>query len=40
MIVIMDEVEQHMAKLYEEEDAAITATYEQFFNTIVRAACL
>jgi hypothetical protein len=36
-IVIMEEVEEHMAQLYGEEDAAITATYEQFFQKIVRA---
>jgi hypothetical protein len=32
----MEEVEEHMAQLYGEEDAAITATYEQFFQKIVR----
>ncbi len=36
VIVIMEEVEEHMAQLYGEEDAAITATYEQFFQKIVR----
>ncbi|ELR18315.1 Phosphatidylinositol-3,4,5-trisphosphate 3-phosphatase [Acanthamoeba castellanii str. Neff] len=34
VIVIMEEVEEHMAQLYGEEDAAITATYEQFFQKI------